>query len=106
MAHDSNPLSDQLDVETRRRMFNELDYGNMNGTRECVDFPGGGLEVRVKHGFNFTPTLDGLTVRPHLAQADVGMIHVTRDPDASYIYLAAPRAGRVYVEISHPPKSS
>lgn len=105
MAYDDNPLGKELDPETRRRMFNELDYGNMNGTRETVAFPGNGQEVKVPHGFPFAPSWESLTLRIHNASADVGTVYMTRDPDGEHVYVATPRAGRVVLEITHPPKS-
>lgn len=105
MAQDKNPLSAELDIETKRQLLNEMDYGNMHGTRPTVTFPGSGLEVKVPHGFAFTPTPEGLTVRPHLAYADTGAIYMTRNPDDKYVYLAAPRAGKVIIEIAHPNKT-
>lgn len=104
MASDSNPLGDRLDTEDRRRLFNEMDYGNMHGVRREVRFPGSGQEVKVRHGFAFTPSLGQLTVRQHLAQDDTGMVQCVR-ADAEYVYLRTPRAGTLHLEITHPPRS-
>lgn len=105
MAFDPDPLGKELDTETRRRMFNELAYDNMNSTRVTVDLPGDGREVKVPHGFSFAPSWENLTLRPHNSNADTGMVYLTRDPDSGHIYVASPRAGRVVLEITHPPKN-
>lgn len=105
MAYDDNPLEAALTPEAKRRLFNELDYGNMNGVRVEVNFPGQGRSVTVPHGLSFVPDTAQLTIRQHLAHADVGTIYLTGTPDGKHVQLASPRPGKVMVEITHPPKN-
>lgn len=103
MAELSNPLRDDIDEDVKS-LFSRLAYHNMNGVEREVEFIGG--EVRVEHGLGFAPDISKLTLRPHLAQADIGTIFITRPPDERYIYVNAPRQGKVRLEISHPPRGN
>lgn len=100
MAELSNPMREDVDSDVKK-LFTHMDYGNFNGVRREVNFIGG--ETRVEHGLGFTPDLAQLTVRVHLALADIGQIYVTRADERS-IYVGAPRKGKAYLEISHPPR--
>lgn len=97
----SSPFTDGLDAESRRSLFSEISYQNMNGVRRDVTFTG--REERLEHGLNFTPTEKGLTVRIHLAYADVGSLWTPKAADETYVYVRTARPGRAIIEIAHPP---
>ena len=98
MADLTNPLREALDPDVKS-LFNRMDYGNFNGVSREVDFVGG--EVRVEHGLGFAPDVSKLTLRVHLAFADIGQVYLIRS-DERYVYVGAPRKGRARLEISHP----
>lgn len=100
MATPSNPLDMPEDT---RDLYNKMAYHNFNGVEREVEFMG--AEVRLEHGLGFTPDLSRLTVRVHVAFADIGQIWLTKADDR-YVYVNAPRAGRARLEITHPPQDS
>ena len=99
MAVVKNPL-EGASKEEILDLFSRLSYKQLNGVQRDVEFIGN--EERVLHGLGFTPDINHLTVRVHLAQADIGQVYVTRVDD-EYVYVRAPRRGKVRLEISHPP---
>lgn len=101
MAELKNPMRDDLDSDVKG-LFNRFAYSNFNGVQREVEFVGG--EVRVEHGLGFKPDADKLTLRIHVAWADIGQVYLSREPDERYVYVSAPRPGKVRLEISHPPK--
>ena len=103
MAEEITVFGDGLSREERRRLFNELTYANLNGTRREVSFPGSGGVVPVPHGLGAKPNTGSLTVRLHYAFDRVGFIWCPQDPDEQNVYPAAEYAGRAVIEISHPP---
>lgn len=100
MAILANPMRDDMPDDVKK-LFNQMAYHNFNGVEREVEFVGG--EVRVEHGLGFTPELSKITVRVHVAFADIGQIWLTK-ADEQYIYVNAPRNGKARLEISHPPQ--
>lgn len=104
MAELDNPLKEPS-PENIASLFTRGTYSQMNGVRKEVRIIPG-RDVRVEHGLGFTPSLAELTIRTHLALGDTGTVYMTKEPDEKYIYVSAPRAGKVWLEVSHPPLNS
>lgn len=102
MAELDNPL-EEPSPENLKGLFTRGTYSQMNGVRREVSIRAG-QTTRVEHGLGFTPSTARLTIRTHVALADTGTVYMTKEPDAKYIYVSAPRSGNVHLEITHPPQ--
>jgi hypothetical protein len=100
MAELTNPLREDIDEDVKG-LFNRMAYHNFNGVEREVEFVGQG-EVKVEHGLGHAPDISKLTVRVHIAFADIGLVWVTR-VDERYVFVKASRPGKARLEITHPP---